>query len=268
MLANSKCVGIIGARGRSFSGRGGDQLGGRHTRPKPSVAVAASTETAASTHEAILSSPVGREMMRSVAVAPQSSERSLDGQSSGASLLPTSSAAALVPTRREISLRRIRNRAVRRSDLAIPRFLPPAHFVSDATVRRLVRRCREDVADQKRWEDQAEQARIDAEVKRIESEEKAQLAAEMKAAWECEQQEIRDEVTRQAAVARQVSADEMHACLTAASHCQLRGFTPASGAQCLLPSRLQLSPVPCRKSPAEAVGTHFVVLLSTSAAAT
>ena len=117
-------------------------------------------------------------MVRSVDVATPKAGHSLSGGSSGSSLLLSCASTASVSTRREISQRSIRGRASRRWDLSTPRLAPPRRLVSDATVRRLVRRCREDVADQKRSEDEAEQARIDAAVQKLPKDEETRLAVE------------------------------------------------------------------------------------------
>ena len=116
--------------------------------------------------------------MCSVDVAALPAGHSLSGGSSGSSLLLSCASAASVSTRREISQRSIHGRASQRWDLSTPRLAPPRRLVSDATVRRLVRRCREDVADQKRSEDEAEQARIDAAVQKLPKDEETRLAVE------------------------------------------------------------------------------------------
>ena len=130
-------------------------------------------------------------MVRSVDVATPKSGHSLSGGSSGSSLLLSFASAASVSTRREISQRSNRARASRRCGLSTPRLAPPRRLVSDATVRRLVRRCREDVADQKRSEDEAEQESIDAEVQKLPKDEEKGLAAEANAVRQHEHQEPR-----------------------------------------------------------------------------
>lgn len=198
------------ARGRLPSGRGGDQLGGSHARPGSPVAVEASAELAASTRAAALDAPGGRITTRSIAV--ETSQSCLCGSESGAEQPPpldllSSSSAALVATRREISRRNVHSRKARRADLATPRLVPPGRFVSDATVRRLARRCREDIAVRKRVEDEAALAAIAAEEARLIAEEEARLFAEREAAWQREQEESRVHAARLAEETRLVRSD-------------------------------------------------------------
>jgi hypothetical protein len=112
-----------------------------------------------------------------------------------------------VATRREISRRNVHSRKARRADLATPRLVPPGRFVSDATVRRLARRCREDIAVRKRVEDEAALAAIAAEEARLIAEEEARLFAEREAAWQREQEESRVHAARLAEETRLVRSD-------------------------------------------------------------
>ena len=209
---DSTCVGIAGARGRMlYSSRSGDQLGGSRTYTER-VAVEAYAELAASAREATLRSPGGQETTRSVDIAARKSEHSLAGGVSAVSLQLRSTSAASVATRRELSLRSIRHdRAARRSDLCIPRLVPSRRFVSDTTVRRLVKRCQEDVANQKRKEDEIEQVRIDVELKQLAAKENERLDAEDKHVEKCEAQAARLTAQTEAAVTWRVSALQIRA---------------------------------------------------------
>eukprot|EP01043_Picozoa_sp_COSAG02_P032233 COSAG02_NODE_2146_length_9670_cov_7.714136_3_plen_245_part_00 len=210
---DSTFVGIAAARGRlMYSGRGGDRLGRRRTHTER-VTVDTSAELAACARKAVLRLPAGEETTRSVDVATQNSGHSLAVGSSGVSLEELSTTtAALVTTRREISLRSIRHdRAARRSDLCTPRLVPPGRFVSEATVRRLVKRCQEDVANQKREEDEIEQARIDVELRQLAEKENERLAAEAKAIEERKRKEAQLATQAEAAAMWRVSTEYVRA---------------------------------------------------------